>query len=302
MIGVFDSGIGGLTVMRELLRELPECGFVYLGDTARTPYGTKGPDTIRRYAREDAQFLIDRGARLIVVACNTASALAADDLRSAFPNMPIVEVVTPAVEEAIRVTRTGRIGVIGTRATIASGVYEREIASRFSPSPLRGEGELEGERWCSADSELRAPLPPAPSLSPERRGRGLSLILGQPCPLLVPLVEEGWLDQPETELIVRRYLQPLRAANIDTLILGCTHYPLLESVIAQVMGDGVVVINPAHAVAATVRTLLKRDPALARACRGASRAFHFTDTTPHTERIASEWLGMPVGLERVAVP
>lgn len=275
MIGVFDSGIGGLTVMRELLRELPECGFVYLGDTARTPYGTKGPDTIRRYAREDAQFLIDRGARVVVVACNTASALAADNLRSAFPKTPIIEVVTPAVEEAIRATRTGRIGVIGTRATIASGVYEREIAHAgkkfFSPS--HREGEREGEESLTVHT--------------------------QPCPLLVPLVEEGWLDRPETEQIVRHYLQPLRDASIDTLILGCTHYPLLEPVIAQVIGNGAAIINPAHAVAATVRTLLKRDPALARACRGASRTFHFTDTTPHTERIASEWLGIAVKVEAV---
>lgn len=284
MIGVFDSGIGGLTVMRELLRELPECGFVYLGDTARTPYGTKGPGTIRRYAREDAQFLIDCGARLIVVACNTASALAADDLRSAFSNVPIVEVVTPAVEEALRITRNGRIGVIGTRATIASGVYEREIQRKcFYPSPLRGEGELEGERWCVS----------------ERRGRESLLVLGQPCPLLVSLVEEGWLDHPETASIVRTYLEPLRSADVDTLILGCTHYPLLEPLITRVMGEGVAVVNPARAVAATVRGQLQRDPVLTSVCRGTSRSFHFTDTTPHTDRIASEWLGIPVKTEAV---
>lgn len=257
MIGVFDSGIGGLTVMRELLRELPECGFVYLGDTARVPYGPKGLETIRRYAREGVEFLLARGAKLLVVACNTMSAVAAEDLHATFPHVPIVEVVTPAVAEAIRVTRTGRIGVIGTRATIASGVYEREITSRFSVSTIT-----------------------------------------QPCPLLVPLVEEGWLDRPETVSIVRTYLEPLRAADVDTLILGCTHYPLLESVIAREMEDGVTVVNPARAVAATVLERLQRDQALACSCRGTNRTFYFTDTTPHTERIASEWLGMAVQLER----
>lgn len=266
MIGVFDSGIGGLTVMRELLRELPECGFLYLGDTARVPYGPKGPETIRRYAREGAAFLLARGAKLLVVACNTMSAVAADDLRTAFPHVSIVEVVTPAVASAVAATRSGRIGVIGTRATIASGVYEREIARAYA----------------------------APHFSP--------LVITQACPLLVPLVEEGWLDEPETEQVVRRYLQSLCDAQVDTLVLGCTHYPLLESLIARVMGEEVVIVNPARAVAATVRERLERDSVLASACRGTGRAFHFTDTTSHTERIASEWLGISVALEHAELP
>ncbi len=297
MIGVFDSGIGGLTVMRELLREVPECGFVYLGDTARTPYGSKSPETVRRYAREDAQFLLDRGCQLIVVACNTASALAADDLRAAFPHVPIVEVVTPAVTAAVEATRTGRIGIIGTRATIASGVYEREIARAstraFPPprserfSPCRRQGEREGVR---AKHEG------------EREGVGSLTVHTRSCPLLVPLVEEGWLDVPETVSIIRTYLASLHATEVDTLILGCTHYPLLEPVIAQEMGEGVTIVNPARAVASEVRKQFERDALLASACRGTSRAFHFTDTTPHTERLASEWLGTPVRLELVEVP
>ncbi|MDO8621657.1 MAG: glutamate racemase [bacterium] len=295
MIGVFDSGIGGLTVMRELLREIPECGFVYLGDTARTPYGSKSPETVRRYAREDAQFLLDRGCRLLVIACNTASAIAADDLRAAFPGTPIVEVVTPAVVAAVSATRSGRIGVIGTRATIASGVYEREIV-REIPPPLV-EGEREGVR---GESEAR----PQRQQAVLRGGRGVGSLTVhvQPCPLLVPLVEEGWLDAPETTSIIRTYLAPLLAERVDTLILGCTHYPLLEPVIAQEMGEGVTIINPAAATARAVRSLLARDSTLAASCRGTLRTFAVTDRTPHFERIASEWLGTPVTLELVAVP
>ncbi|MBI4434747.1 glutamate racemase [Candidatus Uhrbacteria bacterium] len=297
MIGVFDSGIGGLTVMRELLRELPECGFVYLGDTARVPYGPKGPETIRRYSREGAELLLTRGAKLLVVACNTMSAVAAEDLRAAFPNIPIVEVVTPAVAAAVAATRSGRIGVIGTRATIASGVYEREIRSRGTvtvtmPVTLSGDVERQQRAVTMQRSPKRASLPSPDALE----------VFKQACPLLVPLVEEGWLDHAVTRTVVGEYLAPLHAAQVDTLILGCTHYPLLEPLIAAAMGEGVTIVNPARAVAREVRDRLERDTALASACRGTSRGFHFTDTTPHTTRLASEWLGIPVTLERVAVP
>lgn len=261
MIGVFDSGIGGLTVLRELFRELPECSFAYLGDTARVPYGTKGPETIRRYTREGAKFLVGRGIEFLVLACNTMSAVATRDLWTEFPKVPVVEVVTPAVEAACAATRNGRIGVIGTRATVDSGVYEREIRRRL------------------------------PTLS----------VRAQACPLLVPLVEEGWRDEPETASILTRYLAPVRAANVDTLILGCTHYPILEERIAREMGDGVTIVNPARAVARIVRDRLDRDPVRATACRGSGRLFLVTDRTPHFERIATEWLGMPVALEVVHV-
>lgn len=270
MIGVFDSGIGGLTVLKELLRMLPECGFVYLGDTARTPYGSKSPETVQRYAREDAEFLVRRGARMIVVACNTASALAARELTIAFPRIPIIEVVTPAIAEAVRVTRIGRIGVLGTRATIDSGVHERLILSYT--------GNYDREKGCS------------------------SRVVGQACPLLVPLVEEGWIDRPETRSIVHEYLAPIRTGNVDTLVLGCTHYPLLEPIIRAEVGDGVVIVNPARATAELVRRRLDRDSALAVACRGSARTIAMTDRTPHFDRIAREWLGIPVVFETVRVP
>lgn len=274
MIGVFDSGVGGLTVLRELLRELPECGYVYLGDTARVPYGPKGSETIRRYAREGAEFLLSRGARLLVLACNTMSAVAAEDLRAAFPEIPIVDVVAPAVQEAVRVTTGGCMGVIGTRATIASGVYER--ISTDGDGRHRTKINDRGT-WYGVPTPVR--------------------VVSQACPLLVPLVEEGWLEHAVTRAVIREYLAPLREAHVDTLILGCTHYPFLESVIAQEMGEGVTIVNPARAVAAIVREQLERDSSLANACRGTRRAFHFTDTTPHTEHMVTAWLGMPVMLE-----
>lgn len=241
---------------------LPECGFVYLGDTARTPYGSKSPETVQRYAREDAEFLVRRGARMIVVACNTASALAARELQIAFPRIPIIEVVTPAIDVACAVTRGGAIGVIGTRATIMSGVYEREFKRRL------------------------------PTIR----------VVSQACPLLVPLVEEGWLDRPETQSIIREYLAPVRAADIDTLVLGCTHYPLLESMIRAEVGDGVTIVNPARVTAEVVRARIDRDPVLAAACRGNIRTIAVTDRTPYFDRIAREWLGMPISLELVSIP
>ncbi|HSO71582.1 MAG TPA: glutamate racemase, partial [Thermodesulfobacteriota bacterium] len=169
MIGIFDSGIGGLTVVREILEQLPEYPIVYFGDTARTPYGTKSPKTITEYAIEDMEFLLAQGAKIIIIACNSVSSVAADILREKF-NVPIFEVIAPAVQKTLEVTRNSRVGVIGTRATIGSGVYERSLKT------------------------LRADIQ----------------VFSQACPLLVPLVEEGWLKRPETKQIVRKYLFPLK--------------------------------------------------------------------------------------------
>ena len=190
MLGIFDSGIGGLTVVRALLRSYPQTPFVYLGDTARTPYGNKSPDRVRQYAIEDARFLLERGATDIVIACNTASALALDVLRSTFHDTRFFDVITPAVSAVVS-SSWYKVGVIGTRATIGSDIYASRIATA-------------------------KPVVEVTSIA---------------CPLFVPLVEEGWVRFPETKRIVRRYLSPLRQKQIDALILGCTHYPLLESVI-----------------------------------------------------------------------
>lgn len=251
MIGIFDSGIGGLTVVRELLRRSPDASFIYLGDTARTPYGNKSPETVIRYSHEIAAFLRRRGAAAIVIACNSASAVAADALRAAHPDIPVFEVITPAVDEALRLTKNGKVGVIGTRATIGSGVYETSLASR----------------------------------RPDVR------IVAKPCPLFVPLVEEGWLDDAETKRIVRRYLSSVRQANVDTLILGCTHYPLLSPVIGRFMGRGVRLVDSGASVVS--RVLDGADPG-----SEGRQEYFLTDASARSEEIARGWLGRSVRFQK----
>lgn len=207
MIGIFDSGIGGLTVVKALLECAPKAPFIYLGDTARTPYGNKSPDIITAYALEDAKFLVAKGATSLIIACNSASAVATDALRKAYPGMSIYEVIMPAVDAAVA-TGAKRIGVIGTRATISSGVYQ--------------------ERLEAANAELT--------------------VLAKACPLFVPLAEEGWLDERETKQIARRYLSDFHSHPYDALILGCTHYPLLKQVIQHAVGRKVKLIDSAAAV------------------------------------------------------
>lgn len=273
MLGIFDSGFGGLTIFKHIARTLPQYDYLYLGDNARAPYGNRSQETIYEFTVEAVDWLFKQGCTLVVLACNTASAEALRKLQqewlpSHLEEKPpsggfsskyrnILGVIRPVVEEAVKMTK-GSIGVVGTRATIASGAYTRELKK----------------------------------LKPE------ATVIEHACPLLVPLIEEEWSGKPEIKRILRSYLRPLQQ-KVDTLILGCTHYPLLEPVIAQVMGEEVAIVNPARAVAVAVREQLQRDPALASACRGTSRTFHFTDTTPHTKRIASEWLGIPVIAETV---
>ncbi len=255
-IGVFDSGIGGLTVVRELLRQLPDESIIYFGDTARVPYGPKSPDTVRRYSREITSFLRDEGVKAVVVACNTATAHALPVLREELP-LPVVGVVEPGARAAVRATAAGRIGVIGTAGTIASGAYERAI---------------------------RALMPNA-------------CIAARACPLFVPLVEEGWLDAEATRLIAREYLEPLRAEHIDTLVLGCTHYPLLKPLLAEELGAGVRLIDSAEETAAeTARTLT--DAGL-RSVNGAHASLRFvsSDAPEQFLRVGQRFLG--AAIERV---
>ncbi|HEY4131112.1 MAG TPA: glutamate racemase [Gemmatimonadaceae bacterium] len=214
-IGVFDSGIGGLTVAQEVIRQLPHESVIYFGDTARVPYGPKSPETVRRYSREIAGFLRDEGVKGIVVACNTATAHALTALREEL-DMPVIGVVEPGARAAVAATKDGHIGVIGTAGTIKSGAYERAIRA----------------------------------ISPD------VMITARACPLLVPLVEEGWTDHDATRLVIKEYLEPLIAADIDTLVLGCTHYPLLKPVLREVLGPSVRLIDSAEETAAeTARTL-----------------------------------------------
>jgi glutamate racemase len=217
-IGVFDSGIGGLTVAQEVIRQLPRESVVYFGDTARVPYGPKSPDTVRRYSEEIADFLLTQGVKAIVIACNTATAHALTTLREKL-SVPVIGVVEPGARAAIASSKSSRIGVIGTIGTIKSGAYERAIRT----------------------------------LSPD------AIITARACPLFVPLVEEGWTDHPAARLIAEEYLEPFATAEIDTLVLGCTHYPLLKPLLAAALGPGVRLIDSAEETAAeTGRTLEAR--------------------------------------------
>ncbi len=259
-IGVFDSGVGGLTVVRELWRQLPHESVVYFGDTARVPYGPKSPDAVRRYAREAVAFLLSRGVKLIVVACNTATAHAVEMLRREVA-VPVLGVIEPGARAAVGATRSGRIGVIGTAGTIASGAYDREVRRL-----------LKGAR-----------------------------VFAQPCPLFVPLVEEGWVDHPATRLIAEEYLRPLRDVDIDVLVLGCTHYPRLKPTIEEVLGPAIGLVDSAEETVADVRGLLAgRD--LLRASPPPVHTFAVSDSPLHFRETARHFLGVaPADVERVDV-
>jgi glutamate racemase len=212
-IGIFDSGVGGLTVQRAILEALPALETVYLGDTARVPYGTKSPEVVTQYSVRNGRVLVDHGVEMLVVACNTASAVALPALRKAF-DVPVLGVVEPGARAAARATRTGRVGVLGTQSTVASGAYQRALES----------------------------LVPGVQVT------------AQACPLFVPLAEEGWTDPSDevVRLVARRYLAPVREAGVDVVVLGCTHYPLLAGAIAAEL-PGVTLVDSAAAIAAEVR-------------------------------------------------
>lgn len=216
-IGLFDSGVGGLTVLKALQQELPYESFIYFGDTARLPYGEKSSETIQRYSIDNAHFLLKQQIKMLIIACNTASAHALDILRDNF-SIPIVGVVIPGAKAAVEASSSGRIGILGTRATICSGCYEREIHCRLPSAKL----------------------------------------LSVAAPLLVPLIEEHLFDHPATRLLVQDYLKPLKEAHVDTLLLGCTHYPLLRNLICEEMGADVSIVDSAEACAREVKEELQR--------------------------------------------
>jgi len=248
-IGIFDSGVGGLTVLHALLEVLPHEDLVYLGDTGRYPYGTKSAETVTRYSIENVDFLIAKGIKLLVVACNTASSVALEALAARYP-VPVVGVIEPGARAAAARTRNGRVGVIGTEATIASGAYA---------------------------TALRALKP------------GLE-IYSRPCPLLVALAEEGWVEGPIPQGVVETYLGTLQKSGIDTLVLGCTHYPLLTAVIAGVMGERVALVDSAEETARAVAALLAAR-GLARRQGTGSTSFFVTDVPDRFIRIGQRFLG-----------
>ena len=217
-IGVFDSGVGGLTVAREIMRHLPNEDIVYFGDTARVPYGNKSKDNIIRYSRQIINFLKTKGVKAIVIACNTASAQALDTVKEEF-DIPIIGVVEPGARAALEVTQTKKIGVIGTEGTVRSGMYEKVIQGM------------------------------QPDVS----------VVAKACPLFVPLVEEGFKNHHVTEEIIDFYLASLKETEIDSLILGCTHYPLLRSKIMEYVGDKIKLVNPAYETAMDLKKLLEEN-------------------------------------------
>jgi len=253
-LGVFDSGLGGLTVVRALRAALPHEDIVYLGDTARVPYGTKGAATVIKYASSCAKHLVGRGVKAIVIACNTVSAVAPERLRIDL-DLPVLGVIEPGARAAVAATRTGRIGVLATAGTIASGAYARAVTALSTRTD----------------------------------------VFGQPAPLLVPLAEEGWTEGEVPRLAVRRYLEPLARAGVDVVVLGCTHYPLLQTVIEaesrELLGPGVRIVDSARATAEDVSAFLEaRELATPSPATGATKLL-VTDIPKSFAEVAARFLG-----------
>ncbi len=258
-IGIFDSGIGGLTVLRQLRRLLPNEHLIYFGDIARIPYGTKSKKLIERYAIEDAAFLLRYDVKMIVTACNTASALAMDLLKSVLP-VPVIGVIEPGAVAAVKKSRNKNTLVIGTSATVNSRAYQQKIIK----------------------------------LDPE------FTVTGQDCPLLVPLVEEGWLEGEVTMLTLHKYLDPVLSRQTDTLILGCTHYPLLAPAIGKVAGENVILIDSGYETAYRVRTLLKNHGLAHDGQKIAEDRFYVSDIPQKFAGVGARFLGEPLGnVERI---
>jgi len=259
MIGVFDSGVGGLTIVKEIFKYLPEYQIIYFGDTARLPYGTKGADFVQRYSAKIVNWLLKKKAKLIVVACHTSSAWASDFLKEKFSapkgrdlaegenKMPIFEMITPGASEAANSTKSRKVGIIGTSGTIKSGSWEKKLLE----------------------------------LNP-----GLK-IYSKPCPLFVSLVEEGWINKGVTKKIAEEYLEPFKEKKIDTLVLACTHYPLLKKIIGEVVGTNIKIINPAESLAKELKLFLKDNLQIASQIKkGKNHQFFFSDQPYNLEKIS----------------
>lgn len=260
-IGVFDSGVGGLSVLRHLLHILPNERYVYLGDTARVPYGNKSPETVQLYSQQCTRFLMSHGVKLIVVACNTASAVALQQVR-AISNVPALGVIHPSAEAALRTTKNGKIGILGTRATVNSGAYTQEIT-----------------KVAESDSVT---------------------VIGQACPLFVPLAEEGWISHPATRAIAEEYMKPLKEQQTDTLVLGCTHYPLLRQTIHEAFPEATL-IDPGEHTAEVARRLLSQKNALAphNGIPVTRIDYYVTDIPATFPQVAKQFLGFDVPQPRL---
>ncbi|PIP15963.1 MAG: glutamate racemase [bacterium (Candidatus Ratteibacteria) CG23_combo_of_CG06-09_8_20_14_all_48_7] len=250
-IGVFDSGLGGLTVVFNIQHVYPQTQIIYFGDTARLPYGNKSPEAVNLFARQNTRFLLTFKPKVVVVACHTASALALKNLKKEF-STPLLGVLTPAVTAALRQTKKGIIGVIGTIATIKSNAYQKEIHKR----------------------------------NPEIRVHSIA------CPLFVPLVEEGMLSSPITEMVINHYLMPFKKEKVDTLILACTHYPLLKEALSRFLGPEVILVDPSEEVTRELIPFLKEENGKQK--RTESLKIYLSDVTPNFRKVAVSFLRRPI--------
>jgi len=252
-IGIFDSGIGGLTVLKEICKKLPHESTVYLGDTARVPYGIRSPETVTRYSFENTRFLFSKEVKMIVVACNTASSVSLDAIKNSVP-VPVIGVIEPGAKAAVAVTGNKKIGVIGTEATIKSNSYARAI--------------------MLIDDSIE--------------------VFGIACPLFVPLVEEGWTKGKIAEMIAQEYLKEMKRKGIDTLVLGCTHYPLLKGILSAVMGEGINLIDSAIETAGEIETILGNLSLLNTTGDNMRREFYVTDSPEKFRTVGEKFLGEPI--------
>lgn len=249
-IGVFDSGIGGLTVAKELIKALPDEDLIYLGDTARVPYGTKSERTVIAYSRSNAEFLISKGIKLLVVACNTASSVSIPNLRNEL-EIPVIGVIEPGAKKAVSVTKSGKIGVIGTPSTISSSAYTKAIHN--------------------LDSEIE--------------------VYTKACPLFVPLADEGRTEGEIVERIAEDYLSPIKESGIDVLVLGCTHYPLLKNTLHKVMGPEITLVDSAEETTSQIKSVLTEIDLLNESNPKSEREFYLTDVSDTFLSVAGRFLG-----------
>jgi glutamate racemase len=259
-IGIFDSGIGGLTVVDKVQEILPNENLVYFGDTARVPYGTKSKETVTKFSVENVEFLMEHNVKLVIVACNTASSLSLEFLKRCF-RVPVIGVIEPGAREAVSATRNNRIGVIGTNATVSSQAYEKAIR-KISPRYF---------------------------------------VQAQACPLFVPLVEEGWADKDVTEEVVNIYLKMLKTKSVDTLIMGCTHYPILKSVLQKTMGKNVMLVDSAKEVAKEAKEILDASGLLNYSKAKGKHKFFVSDEPNRFIKIGEKFLGKRIKCVKRAV-
>lgn len=274
MVGIFDSGFGGLTVMKEYLKKYPDFDYFYLGDQANNPYGAHSKERVEALTLKSIDFLVEQGCELIIVACNTASADALRAAQQKYQGKPVIlGVLIPAVEAALKTSRFGNIGLIATRSTVESGAYAREL-----------------EKYQS----LYEPQ--------DKRARDQIKLYSQACPLLVPHIEEGLIDHPATRMILRNYLRPLKNAHVDTLILGCTHYPLLQQEIGRMMGKNCQVISSSQASVEAIGTYFERHPELLeKLSKGGTRRYLTTDCAERFAELGGRFLGQNIEVEKIGL-